>query len=316
MRGKDAEVFPGGWRQYNINGLQILCWPPGLSYDLRTSFGFFLQNQNPVVNDFKPFAKTPYVSKYLPLQKQYQVKLSAIRNQIPNSITALNLMLGIAAIVHTVNADYLTAAWLIVLAAICDFFDGFIARLLHVKSDIGRELDSLADVVSFGAAPSVFLFMAIRQAPDVSFLPFTNVVLSYSALLIGGFSAYRLAKFNLDTRQTDSFLGLPTPANALLLISLSLLSLGSFGQDDFLSTLFYNKLIPLLIIIPVSCYLLVSEIPMLALKFSHGFGFLQNKTRYIFLGGSLAILVLAGPQGMLGVIVFYVVVSVMNGKRR
>lgn len=269
-----------------------------------------------MVNDFKPFAKTPYVSKYLPLQKQNQVKLSAIRNQIPNSITALNLMLGIAAIVHTVNADYLTAAWLIVLAAICDFFDGFIARLLHVKSDIGKELDSLADVVSFGAAPSVFLFMAIRQAPDVSFLPFTNDVLSYSALLIGGFSAYRLAKFNLDTRQTDSFLGLPTPANALLLISLSLLSLGSFGQDDFLSTLFYNKLIPLLIIIPVSCYLLVSEIPMLALKFSHGFGFLQNKTRYIFLGGSLAILVLAGPQGMLGVIVFYVVVSVMNGKRR
>lgn len=245
------------------------------------------------------------------LKKYYSVKLKNLIAQIPNSLTLLNLMLGSAAIIHVVKGDLVPAAFMIGIAAICDFLDGFAARLLKVKSEIGKELDSLADVVSFGVAPAVFLFTALANNPEPGILaPFQNV-LAYSALLIGAFSGYRLAKFNLDLRQTNSFLGLPTPANAIFIIPVALIATQSvIVEKEIIFGLFSNIWFQVGIV-PLSCWLLVSEIPLFALKFSHGAGFKANRVKYIFLAMSLLLVLLLGWAGLPAVIFLYVIISLI-----
>lgn len=195
--------------------------------------------------------------------------MKAVKNQIPNFITGLNLFSGCLSLVYAFEGELEIAFYLMVLAAVFDFFDGFAARLLNAKSDIGKELDSLADVVSFGVDPAVIMFVffknTVSDCSNLSLLPFI-------AFIIPVFSAFRLAKFNLDTRQTESFLGLPTPANALFI-----------GSYVFLPNFFSiaHHPITLSIIIIVMSILLLTELPMFSLKIKN-LKPTENIERYVF----------------------------------
>ena len=239
------------------------------------------------------------------------VKQNIFKSQVPNALTMVNLMLGSAAIVHVVNGRLVLAAVLIVLAAVFDFLDGFVARLLEVNSEMGKQLDSLADVVSFGVAPAIFLFTAIKNNPEPGIFEGFQHILAYAALLIGAFSSYRLAKFNLDLRQTSSFIGLPTPANAMFIIPIVLIATFAISSNsNFVFSICSNIWFQLLII-PLSCWLMVSEIPLFALKFDRGAGFAANRLKYIFLFLSLLLVLFLGWAGLPAVILLYIVMSVL-----
>ncbi|HOP14231.1 CDP-alcohol phosphatidyltransferase family protein [Lentimicrobium sp.] len=235
-----------------------------------------------------------------------------VLSQVPNMVTLLNLLSGSVSVIMVLSGETLLAAMLVGLAAIFDFFDGFLARLLKVKSDIGKELDSLADVISFGLVPALFLFMMLRNNPGLEETAGVGDMIPYFALLTGAFSAYRLAFFNLDTRQTESFRGLPTPANAIFIVSLSLIAGETPLFDAGVISSFAGNLWVQLLLIPLSCWLLVSDIPMFALKFSKGFGFSQNRIRYLFLLLSLLLLVFFRFGGIPLIIVMYVMISLFT----
>ena len=144
-----------------------------------------------------------------------------IAKYVPNTITCFNLVSGCAASVAALEGNLLLAALLVILAAVFDFFDGFAARLMHAYSPIGKDLDSLADVVSFGVAPGMVVYWVLTQlAPSLPFGP-ANEFVPYWAFIIPAFSALRLAKFNIDERQTTSFIGLPVPAHALFWVGVA-----------------------------------------------------------------------------------------------
>lgn len=246
----------------------------------------------------------------------FSPKCFMIKKHLPNSITILNLISGSVAVIQAIEGNLPLAAALVGLAAIFDFFDGFAARLLQVKSEIGKELDSLADVISFGLAPAIVLFCMIRDNSAIHDYPEIAAILPYTALLIAGFSALRLAKFNLDTRQTDSFIGLPTPANALFIISLPLFAGNSALQDAGLLSALAGNLFFQLALIPVSCFLLVSEIPLFALKFSHGFSYGANKVKYSFLLITIIALLALKWSGIPIIVIIYILVSVLQGKKK
>ena len=239
------------------------------------------------------------------------MKQNFFKAQLPNILTSFNLMLGSAAIVHVVQDRFVLAALLIAMAAVFDFFDGFVARLLKVNSEMGKQLDSLADVVSFGVAPAIFLFMAIRNNAEPGIFEGFQHILAYAALLIAAFSGYRLAKFNLDMRQTSSFIGLPTPANAIFIISLVLIATRAIPPGSNLIFAISSNIWFQLAIIPLSCWLLVSEVHLFALKFSNGAGFAANRLKYIFLGMSLLIVLFLGWAGLPSVILLYIILSVL-----
>lgn len=229
-----------------------------------------------------------------------------MKKHIPNTITCCNLISGCIATYYAFQGSYDMALLLIVIGAVFDFFDGMTARLLHVSSSIGKELDSLADDITFGFAPSamVFSFLSGFHQHFCFFLPFL-------AFIMAAFSALRLAKFNLDERQALGFIGLPTPANALFWGAL----LTSFSSSQW----FEPYQIPeayyyvVLVLLPVSCYLLVSEIPMFALKFKT-WGWKGNEVKYIFLLTCIPLLFFLGIIGLAAVIAWYVVLSVIAHK--
>ncbi len=220
---------------------------------------------------------------------------------IPNTITSLNLASGCAAAIFAVQADYKTAAYLILLSAVFDFFDGFAARLLKAYSPIGKELDSLADVVSFGVAPGLMIYSKISETGQLAGYP---QWLAWFALLIPVFSALRLAKFNIDERQTGSFLGLPTPANALF---------WAFGIAFALPGAIRFQYLPFFLILGVIVFsaLLVSEIPMFSLKFKN-MSFGENKIQFIFLFCCLLLLIIFGMSGISACIMLYILLSAFN----
>lgn len=226
-----------------------------------------------------------------------------IRKHIPNAITCLNLVSGCIAIVFAFHGQYLMSASFIALAAVFDFFDGFAARLLKAYSPIGKELDSLADVVSFGVAPGIIIFSFIE---DLAKSTNSSEYLAYSAFLIPAFSALRLAKFNLDERQTASFIGLPTPANALF---------WAFGISCSFGYLLDTTLNPVIIVIAVllSSWLLVSDIPMFSLKFKH-YKWMGNRLRYYFLIGCLLLLVVLKEEGVSACILWYILLSILSSR--
>ena len=230
-----------------------------------------------------------------------------IKKNIPNTITCCNLISGCIATFWAFQGDYPLALLFIVIGAVFDFFDGMSARLLGVSSPIGKELDSLADCITFGFAPSAIVFSFL-----CSFhihLPFVP----YLAFLIAAFSALRLAKFNLDERQALGFIGLPTPANALFWGAL-------IWRLDFQKS-FEPYAIPdywlyvLLVLIPISCYLLVSEIPMFALKFKT-WGWKGNEVKYGFLLTCIPLLWIFGISGIAAIIAWYVLLSVITNFRK
>jgi CDP-diacylglycerol---serine O-phosphatidyltransferase len=219
--------------------------------------------------------------------------LNSIVKHIPNLLTCLNLLCGCIGIVFVLEGYAVPTAYFIWAACLFDFFDGFAARLLKVHSLIGKELDSLADMVSFGVLPSMMMYTLINKQTDINLLP-------YVAFVIAIFSALRLAKFNIDERQTDSFIGLPTPANALFLTALPFLpdSLWEIVQQPWV----------LVSISLIFSLLLVAEFELFALKFKN-FGWRGNEVRFTFL--LLAVLAIAAWQqaAIPFVILSYIVVS-------
>lgn len=223
-----------------------------------------------------------------------------LKAQIPNLLTLLNLFFGVIGIIQVLDGEILQGAFFVLVSAGFDFFDGFAARLLKVQSDIGKELDSLADVVSFGVLPGLILFeMAENSAEPGSFLP-------YLTLIVPMLSAYRLAKFNLDTRQSERFIGLPTPANALFLSTLPHLGLQWPELGSWLGSLFV-----LIVIAWAFAILLVSELPLIALKFK-SFAFSKNRFRYLLILLSLVMFAWLQLAGIPIVILAYIGLSVIK----
>ena len=237
------------------------------------------------------------------------------KSQIPNIITLFNLISGSISIVFALEGNLSMAAWFIGIAAVFDFFDGFAARMLHVSSEIGKELDSLADVISFGLAPGMILYMLLLNTglcPEIIIVG-RNIV-PFIAFLIPAFSAYRLAKFNLDKRQTESFIGLPTPANALMIASFPLIlnqqtNLAGVSAVFFATTI--NNPWFLIIFILIFSYLLIAELPLMSLKFKT-FKWNDNKVRYIFLIVSIVLFLLLFYTAIPLIIVFYVLLSLFT----
>ena len=229
----------------------------------------------------------------------------SIKKHIPNTITCCNLFSGCVACVMAFSGKFESAMLFIVLGAVFDFFDGMVARLLGVSSPLGVQMDSLADDITFGLAPATVIFSFMRGLEYPS--SFLADVLPYFAFLIAVFSACRLAKFNIDTRQTTSFIGLPTPANALFWSSLIV------GGEKWLLEM-NNAWILLLALIFLFSYFLISEIPMFSMKFKN-LSWKSNKTRYIFLLGSIPMFVL-GYLAPVAIISWYLVFSVISSKRK
>lgn len=230
---------------------------------------------------------------------------SALKKHIPNFLTCGNLFCGCVGIVSVFQNDLVFAAYMIGLAALLDFADGFAARLLKAHSPIGKELDSLADCVTFGVLPATMLYKLLQKSlmgDDFAIELF--VVLPYVAFLIAVFSALRLAKFNIDTRQSESFIGVPTPANALLVGSLPLI----MGQHPGWAQHIQQPYV-LVAYVLVMSYLLVSELPLFALKF-RDFSFANNRIRYIFLSVSAVLLIALQFAAVPPIILLYILLSV------
>lgn len=226
-----------------------------------------------------------------------------MKKHIPNSITCCNLISGCIATAFAFTGDIKVALLWIIIGAVFDFFDGMTARLLHVSSPIGKELDSLADDITFGVAPSTIIFSQLQLMSYPDFLEPLRPYLPFVAYIMAAFSALRLAKFNLDERQALGFIGLPTPANALFWGSL----LVGIGEH-----MYYRPwtLYLILIGILVSSWLLVSEIPMFALKFKH-WGVKGNEVKYLFLVTCVPLVAIFGITSFAIIVAWYVVLSMI-----
>ncbi len=249
-----------------------------------------------------------------------------MKKHIPNLITALNMLCGTIAAIFAVQGNLIMAALFVGLGIFFDFFDGLAARVLNVKSEVGLQLDSLADMITSGLVPGIVMYQLFLRA-----LPATNnnIADSWSAdaastwlewnipllaifgLLIVAASGYRLAKFNVDDRQTDSFIGLPTPANAMLILSLPLILV--YQPHPIAVSLILNEwfLVGLTVF---SCFMLNAEIPLFALKFSD-WSFKQNKLRYSFIAFCLVMIILFQFIAIPLIIASYIMLSIISNKK-
>ena len=225
----------------------------------------------------------------------------SIKKHIPNSITCCNLICGCIATCFAFGGQPAMALLFIILGAVFDFFDGMTARLLGVSSPIGKELDSLADDVTFGVAPSTMIFYELTVMDYPALLEPLRPILPYVAFIMAAFSALRLAKFNLDERQAMGFIGLPTPANALFWGSIMVGATSLLESNAWMA-------VAVIVMVFISSWLLVSEIPMFALKFKH-WGWAENKLKYIFLITSAMLLLIFRIPGIALVIAWYVLLS-------
>ncbi|MDB9858129.1 CDP-alcohol phosphatidyltransferase family protein [Flavobacteriaceae bacterium] len=237
--------------------------------------------------------------------------------QIPNIITSLNLLCGCVAIMFAVSGDLVSASFFAFAGIFLDFFDGLAARVLNAQSQVGLQLDSLADVVTSGVLPGIVMVQLLSEALTGTSLDISAIFSSTSnntsienylpfiGLLIAVASGYRLAKFNVDTRQTTSFIGLPVPANTLLILSLPLII--SFQASQQITELILTPWF-LIIITLVSCVLLNAEIPLFGLKFKT-WNFKDNAVRYLFLISSILLLVVLKFIAIPIIIFLYILVS-------
>ena len=219
---------------------------------------------------------------------------------IPNLLTISNLICGCIALYFTFKGELVYTAYLIVLAAIFDFMDGAVARLLNVSNPIGKELDSLADMVSFGLVPGSVVFHLLEESPLSQY--------SFMALIIPIFSAYRLAKFNVDENQNENFIGLPTPANCLVFISIPLIT--TFNSESTIAYLFEIPEILLIITILMSLAL-VSRINMFSLKFKN-LKFQDNKFRFFIITMSIFLLTWLEFSAIPIIILLYIMMSIVK----
>ncbi|PRX54141.1 CDP-alcohol phosphatidyltransferase family protein [Flagellimonas meridianipacifica] len=234
-----------------------------------------------------------------------------MKQHIPNFITLLNLFSGCIAVVFAVLNKLELAALFVFLGIFFDFLDGLAARLLNVRSEIGVQLDSLADMVTSGVVPGIVMFQLLNMSQtggwgtgllgsEMALLPFFGFVITLA-------SAYRLAKFNLDENQVSSFTGLPTPANALLILSLPLILF--YHSNDALNEIILNEWF-LIVLTLLSAFLLNAKIELFALKFKH-WGFKGNEVRYLFLIGSLVLLLTLKFLAVPIIIVLYILMSLL-----
>jgi CDP-diacylglycerol--serine O-phosphatidyltransferase len=239
-----------------------------------------------------------------------------IKKQIPNIITLLNVLCGSVAVVFILNGSLTIAVLLIMLAAVFDFFDGLSARLLKAYSPMGKELDSLADMISFGLAPGLIMFKLLEISVFKEFvmihlqsnLSISQMLVLGSAFLIPIFSALRLAKFNVDERQTSSFIGLPTPANALFICSLALIQ--EHGTIPAIDSILLTT--PVLVgITLLFSYLLIAEIPMFALKFKN-LSWKTNQIQYIFILISIILLITLRLYGISAIVLLFIGISALR----
>jgi CDP-diacylglycerol--serine O-phosphatidyltransferase len=234
-----------------------------------------------------------------------------IKKHIPNTITLLNLFCGCIAVVFVSKDQFEMAFFFVCLGIFLDFFDGFFARLFKVSGPLGLQLDSLADMVTSGVVPGFVMFKMMQSSSTymtegyLQFFPYLGFIITLG-------SCFRLAKFNIDTRQTDSFIGLPTPANALFILSLPLVKEYYSGESLMILEILTEKWVLLLISL-FSAYLLNAEIPLFSLKIKK-FNFKDNALQVIFLISSILFLFLLDYLAIPLVIIFYVLLSVINNK--
>lgn len=231
-----------------------------------------------------------------------------IRKYIPNTITCLNLVSGCIASVMAFEGNLLFALLWIVAAAVFDFFDGLAARALKAYSPMGKELDSLADVVSFGVAPGMILFTSLRIWASSSSAGCLSEYIPYIAFVVPAFSGLRLAKFNIDERQTTSFIGLPVPAHALLWSS------AAYSLQEWLLSGQTWVAVVMIAAFCATSYLLVSEVPMFSLKIK-SLSWKGNELRYILIIASTLLIISFGFIGISGAILLYILLSVIGGKK-
>ena len=235
-----------------------------------------------------------------------------MKRHLPNALTCLNLLCGCLALTFIFQGELVTGAYFVGIAAVADFFDGLLARALRVSSPIGKDLDSLADMVSFGVVPGVVMYKLLLTSSSLAahydYLPGTfssDYLLAYAGFLITIFSALRLAKFNNDTRQTTSFIGLPTPACTLVVASLPLI----LAQDSFdLKSIILNPWLLIGLTVLLSG-LLVAELPLFALKFKN-LRWLGNRRRFIFVALALVLVLTLHAAGIPLAVLLYVLLSV------
>lgn len=244
-----------------------------------------------------------------------------MKKYVPNALTLLNLFCGSIAVILAVNSNFVMASLFVFLGIFFDFFDGFAARKYNVQSELGLQLDSLADMVTSGLVPGIIMYKLLKMVGpswldtaktfgykfDFSNLAF-GYFLPFLGLLITLGSAYRLAKFNIDSEQQNYFKGLPTPANAILIISLPLIL--EYQNSDFFNAIILNKWF-LLILTAFSCWILNSNIKLFALKFKN-FTFKDNAIRYIFIILCLVLLVVLKFVAIPIIILCYIILSTID----
>jgi CDP-diacylglycerol--serine O-phosphatidyltransferase len=234
-----------------------------------------------------------------------------IKKYIPNIITLLNLLCGCIALVFVSHDRFEMAFFFVCLGIFLDFFDGFFARLFKVSGPLGLQLDSLADMVTSGVVPGFVMFKMMGSSSVfmsegyLQFFPYLGFIITLG-------SCFRLAKFNIDTRQTDSFIGLPTPANALFILSLPLV-LEYYSAESLMVLEILTEKWVLLLVSLFSAYILNAEIPLFSLKIKK-FNFKDNALQMIFLAISVLLLFFLQYLGVTLVIIFYVLLSVINNK--
>ncbi len=238
-----------------------------------------------------------------------------IKKQIPNFITLMNLFSGIIAVVFALNSDYYTAFYFLLLGIVFDFFDGFVARLLNVSSNLGLQLDSLADMVTSGLVPGVVMYRLLLESQGIGnyHLNIETFFNAQHCIALIGFtitlaSCYRLAKFNIDSEQKEEFKGLPTPANAILIVSTALI-INSNTLDHKLE--FLDSLIFLVSLTFISSYLLNSPVRLIALKFLN-FSLRGNIFRYILIVTSICLFVILNIYALPIIIFFYILLSIIK----
>ena len=228
--------------------------------------------------------------------------MNSIKRNIPNFITLVNLFCGLVAIVSCFQDNLQLAGFFIFIGATLDFFDGLTARLLKVNSEIGKPLDSIADMTTFGVAPGIIMFQLILSNYDTE-----NSYMPYIGFIITLFSAIRLARFNIDKKQSSSFIGLPTPANAIFILSLPLILI--FQPEAWIVEIILNKWF-LVVITILSCFMLNAEIPLFALKFKN-FNLKENWFRFFFLFFALVMIIFLQFIALPIIIISYVLLSLI-----
>jgi len=237
-----------------------------------------------------------------------------IKQYIPNFLTTMNLFCGLLSIIMIMNGNFIWSGLFIVIAAVFDYLDGTAARLLKAYSELGKQLDSLADVVSFGVAPGILIFKMLYAgcATGCNILEQMHIT-PYFALLIPVCSALRLAKFNIDLRQEENFIGLPVPANAMFFASIPLIlylqpQLFSILSFDFFIDFFSNTRV-LTILVVFFSYMLISDFRIFSMKFKN-LGWKGNQLRYIFLVLSVLLLILFSLTAIPIIIFLYLILSI------